>query len=209
MMELAGDHMTIEEDGNKTTITFGDVGTGRVCGSCNLCCKLVPVPTIGKKAGERCQHQSAARGCKIYPDRPFACRAWSCRWLAEKAAAGLPRPDRAHYVVDMAWDHITISYDETGEQVNIPAIQVWVDPAFRDAHRAPELRAYMLRMATDHRAVTIVRWSRYEAVTVFAPVMSDDGKWHEKSGSIVDRSAEEREQSRLLGEVHHSNLPSR
>lgn len=207
MIELAGDHMTIQEEGDKTTITFDNIGTGRVCGSCNLCCKLVPVPPLGKKAGERCQFQSAARGCKIYPDRPFACRAWSCRWLAEKATAGLPRPDRAHYVVDMSWDYITMTHDTTGERVDIPAMQVWVDPAFRDAHRAPELRAYMLQVATDHQAVTIVRWSRYEAVTVFPPVMSDDGEWHEESGSIQDRTAEERQHSRLLGEVHQSTPP--
>jgi hypothetical protein len=209
MFELGGDHMTVTEHGDQTIITFDDKGTGRVCGSCNLCCKLVPVPPIDKKAGDRCQFQSAARGCKIYADRPFACRAWSCRWLSDPSAGGLRRPDRAHYVVDMSWDYITMTYDQTGEVTQTAALQVWVDPAFRDAHRAPELRAFMSKVAREQGAVTIVRWSRYDAITVFPPELASDGQWHEETGSIVDRTDEQRQNSRLLGEVHQSTSPPR
>ena len=38
----------------------------RQCGDCTLCCRLLPVRSLNKGAGERCKHQSHARGCKVY-----------------------------------------------------------------------------------------------------------------------------------------------
>jgi hypothetical protein len=35
----------------------------RECGACQACCKALPVPSIGKKIGERCQHQKFGTGC--------------------------------------------------------------------------------------------------------------------------------------------------
>lgn len=181
-MELAGDRMLISEGADGvTTITFGDKGTGRTCGDCQLCCRLVPVPTIGKGAGEKCQFQKYAKGCRIYDTRPDACRTWSCRWLSDPEAAGMPRPDRCHYVIDCTWDYVT-AVPEGGAPIQIPVVQVWVDPAYRLAYRAPELRAYMLRVAIKHGAATIIRWGTREAITVFPPALSNDGEWHEKTG---------------------------
>lgn len=175
-MELAGDRIRIEETADgKTTITFDDKGTGRVCGDCQLCCKLVPVPTIDKPANTRCQHQRHGKGCLVYAGRPFACRTWACRWLADPGATGLPRPDRAHYVIDVSWDFVTLTHTETGEPQHIPVIQVWVDPAFRNAYRAPELRAYMAMMAERYGAATLVRFGPGDALTVFAPHFSGNG----------------------------------
>lgn len=200
-VELGGNHMKIVEGSNgTTTITFDDVGTGRVCGSCTACCKLVPVPTIGKQAGVKCQHQRFGKGCMIYADRPFACRTWACRWLADPDTAGMPRPDRCHYVIDMTWDYVTMTEDGTGKVTNLPVIQVWVDPAFRDAYRAPELRAYMARMAEQYRAATIVRWSRRDAIVVFAPCLNSGGVWHEQGGAIDPRNDAERREAIMLGE---------
>lgn len=191
--QLGGDRIRMALDADGTaTFTFDDKGTGRVCGSCQLCCKLVPVPDIAKPAGSRCQHQRTGKGCGIYADRPFACRSWGCRWLVDPEAAALPRPDRAHYVVDMLEDYVTMRPNDGGEATKIPVIQVWVDPAFPEAHRQPALRAYMLQMAERHRVATILRWSSTAALTVFPPPFSADGAWHEVSGSIVARTPEER-----------------
>jgi hypothetical protein len=55
--------------------------TGRQCGSCSLCCRLLEVPEEGKKTGEWCPHCRPGHGCSIYADRPTACRAWACEWL--------------------------------------------------------------------------------------------------------------------------------
>jgi hypothetical protein len=88
-LTYGGDRMKITEDAAGTaTITFDDVGTGRICGTCTLCCKLLPVPSLQKLAGERCKHQRAFKGCAIYKDRPWACRTLACRWLADDRAPG-------------------------------------------------------------------------------------------------------------------------
>jgi hypothetical protein len=188
-LELAGEHMTIVEDENGvSTITFDDVGTGRRCGSCQLCCKLVPVPPIKKAAGERCKHSKTGHGCTIHAGRPYACMTWSCRWLADPKTAGMPRPDRAHYVIDMTPDTIAITYNDTGQMMRLDVLQVWVDPAFPNAHQAPELRAFMLMFAQRFRAATIVRWNSNDAMVVFPPPLASDGKWHEQRAPTVARN---------------------
>lgn len=190
-MELAGDKMVVRQQGETTVYEFNDVGTGRVCGSCTACCKLMPVPTINKPAGQRCQHQRYGKGCTIYANRPFACRTWSCAWLSDPTTSGMPRPDRAHYVIDVTWDHITMRDEQTGALQHVPVVQVWVDPAFRSAYKSPELREFMAEMGIRHGAATLVRWnSREDALVVFPPAL---GGWCERADGTVDaRSPEER-----------------
>lgn len=169
---LGGRFMTFNEDEEGTAhLAFDDNGTGRRCGSCTLCCKLLPVVAVNKGAGERCRHASHAKGCRIYPDRPFECKSWSCRWLADPRTKGMPRPDRCHYVIDIKYDTITLQNNDTGEKRHSPVLQVWVDPAYPDAHRAPELRAYMGLMADKYRAATLIRWDSARAMIIYPPSM--------------------------------------
>jgi hypothetical protein len=192
--ELAGDRITLTHDEGHDTIHFSEHGAGRVCGSCTLCCKLLPIPgaPLHKPANTRCQHQRSGKGCTIYASRPTPCRVFACRWLADAECAGMKRPDRSHYVVDINPDYVEAVYED-GTRFKVGVIQVWVDPAYRLAYRAPELRAYMLRMATDHRLATIIRYSSTEAFTVFPPPLASDGQWHEESGTVLSRTAEEAE----------------
>lgn len=194
-VEFGGERMRMSTDAHGvTTYIFDDVGTGRSCGTCTLCCKLVPVPPLRKPAGVRCQHQRHGKGCAIYADRPTACRTWGCRWLVDPAAAALPRPDRAHYVVDMEEDTVTLQPKDGGPPTKVPVIQVWIDPAFPDACRTPAFRSYMLAMAEKHRVATIIRWSSTRATTIFPPPLNSDGAWHEiTDGQVVARTPEERQ----------------
>lgn len=197
MVEFAGDKMTIvEDDDGNASITFDDVGTGRSCGSCTLCCKLLPVPTIGKKANQRCEYQRASKGCSIYHVRPDSCRAWSCRWLADPMTAGMPRPDRCHYVIDVSYDCIVLSNEETGEVLERSALQVWIDPAFPDAHKAPELRAFIDRMGAKWGVVAIIRWGSADGMVLWPPSVSGDKQWHETGASRVPRAEVERMRAR-------------
>lgn len=66
----------------------------RICGDCQLCCKLMPVEEFDKPANCRCEHQRTGKGCAIYADRPMSCALWNCRWLVDTECAGLPRPER-------------------------------------------------------------------------------------------------------------------
>jgi hypothetical protein len=194
-VELAGDRITLTHDGDHDTIHFSDKGTGRVCGDCQLCCKLLPVPgaPLHKPANTRCQHQRTGKGCGIYATRPTACRVFACRWLADAECAGMKRPDRSHYVVDINPDYVEAVDNATGQRTKIGVIQVWVDPHYRDAYRAPELRRYMLHIAERYRMATIVRYSSTEAFTVFPPPLASDGQWHEEGGTVLARTPDERE----------------
>jgi hypothetical protein len=152
----------------------------RHCGECQLCCKLLPVPPLGKKAGERCRYQKFGKGCAVYRGAamPPECRLWSCRWLVNDDTADLPRPDHAHYVIDMMPDFITIRENATGEKQHVQVVQIWCDPKHPDAHRDPHLRAYLRRRGAEGIAA-LVRFGSAHGITLIPPEMSADGKWHE------------------------------
>ena len=168
----------------------------RQCGDCQLCCKLLPVRSLGKDAGQRCQHQSHARGCKVYKQLGRVspeCKLWNCRWLVEDDTEGLSRPDRSHYVLDLMPDYVTVRDDDTGEARHIQVVQIWVDPKHPDAHRDPALRAYLERRAEEGIA-GLVRWDNTAAVAIFAPALNADGQWHEVGSNFrtKDHSVEEK-----------------
>lgn len=146
----------------------------RACGGCTLCCRLVPVAEIGKRAGQRCDHQRHGKGCAIYGAAPFSCRAWSCGWLADPEAGGLSRPDRAHYVIDQVPDFVTVTWPD-GTSQRMPVVQVWCDPAFPDAHRDPALREYLGKAG----ASALVRYNSMDGFVLVSPATSGRPDWIE------------------------------
>ena len=158
----------------------------RTCGTCTLCCRLVPVKDkdLIKPANQRCQHQSAV-GCRIYADRPFSCRMWSCQWLL---GADLPqRPDFSHYVVDPMPDFVTVTDDETGEVTQIAAVQIWCDPEHPDAHRDPALRRYIERLWDERGSlIALIRYdNKINGIALFPPQSNSTGKWLEKTSNMT------------------------
>lgn len=184
----------------------------RTCGSCQLCCKLLPmradsrpggaiaamiekgvakpedfksmIHEFTKPAGERCPKQKHGKGCAIYTKRPFCCRTWNCRWLVEDDVEGLPRPDHAHYVIDIVPDYVTAVDNQTGEKTQIPVVQIWVDPKYPDAHRDPALRAYLARRGEVDRMGAIIRFNSRDGLTVFPPAMMENREWAEFTGEF-------------------------
>lgn len=170
--------ITTTENGG-TSIDF-EATSSRRCGDCSLCCKLLPNVALDKPAGKACRFQRHGKGCTVYSRRPQECRVWSCRWLASgEETVGMRRPDRSHYVIDALTDTIRLNNNETGDQQEVEALQVWIDPAFPTAKDDPELRAYMLKMATEHGMPTLLRWSNRIATAIFPPPLNADGAWHE------------------------------
>ena len=153
----------------------------RECGDCQLCCKLLPVGAVEKRAGQRCKYQRWRKGCAVHA-RLMAvapeCAVWNCRWLVEDDTAGLSRPDRSHYVLDIMPDFVTLRNDETGEAQHVQVVQIWVDPSYPDAHRDPALRAYLERRAKEN-IVGIVRWDDERAMVIFPPWLSENRRWNE------------------------------
>jgi hypothetical protein len=168
----------------------------RQCGDCQLCCKLLPVRSLDKGAGVRCQHQRHHKGCAVYATLGRVspeCKLWNCRWLVEDGTEGLSRPDRSHYVLDLMPDFVTFRDNATGEAQHIEVVQIWVDPKYPDAHRDPALRAYMERRA-DQGAAALVRWDNERALAVFAPALNADRQWHEVESDFrtKDHTVEEK-----------------
>jgi hypothetical protein len=157
-------------------LVFSQTDTTRKCGTCDLCCKLLPVISLNKLASVRCKHQKFNKGCAIYVNRPFDCSAWSCRWLSFEDTNDLQRPDRIHYVLDPMPDTITAVNNDTGDQTTIPVLQIWNDPAFPNAHRDPKLRSYLEKL--DGWA-GIVRYNSSDSLILIPPSMSSNNKWYE------------------------------
>jgi hypothetical protein len=154
----------------------------RQCGDCQLCCKLLPVRSVGKGAGERCQHQRHHKGCAVYAQLfkvAPECKLWNCRWLRDESTGELRRPDRSHYVIDVMPEYVTL-YDDVGVGTKVPVVQIWVDPDYPDAHRDPALRDWL----ELHKGwAGLVRYSGHDGFVIFPPNMSADGEWHEKASN--------------------------
>jgi hypothetical protein len=175
----------MQDDGNEMslTMTVSDAPSVRRCGDCNLCCKLLPFPLIKKPAGMHCKYQRLGKGCTIYASRPSCCRLWSCRWLVDPECADLRRPDRVHYVIDLVPDIITAN-DSSGKTMRMPVVQIWVDPKHRDAHRDPQLRRYLERLAETEGMAALIRFNEREGFGLFAPCLASDGQWHEQPAEL-------------------------
>ena len=102
--------------------------TARVCGTCNLCCKLLSVAEFNKRIDTWCPHaRPGCGGCSIYADRPSSCREFRCGWLS-----GLPEfgdegfPARCKMV---------LSLRVPPHSIREQGIMVTVDPAYPNAWR--------------------------------------------------------------------------
>lgn len=56
--------------------------TGRSCGGCTLCCKLLGIDALGKPKAQWCPHCKPGSGCTIYSDRPDECRTFDCLYVS-------------------------------------------------------------------------------------------------------------------------------
>jgi len=152
------------------------------------------VADFDKPAGQRCPHQRHHKGCSVYAVRPFGCRFWNCRWLAEDDVADLQRPDRSHYVIDVSPDFV-----RDGERT-VPVIQVWIDPDYPDAHRDPALRAFLLRSAHEGYAA-LIRLSSMNAFLLAAPPFFTDGEWHEIHSDVHEQEHTVEDKVKALGSM--------
>ncbi|GLH81337.1 hypothetical protein SSBR45G_62460 [Bradyrhizobium sp. SSBR45G] len=117
--------------------------TGKLCGDCTMCCKIMAIEQLGKPAHAWCPHCQPRRGCTIYRDRPAECAAFSCLWLMNDLLDHDWKPSKARFV-------LTTSDD---------GIEVRCDPGYPDAwRRAPyeaEIREWA-RSGEEHDVTVIV-----------------------------------------------------
>jgi hypothetical protein len=116
--------------------------SGRECGDCTLCCKVMAIEQISKPASFWCPHCKPGRGCQIYPERPGECRSFKCLWLLNERLDERWRPSISKLV-------LTTSED---------GIEVRCDPGFPDAWRKEPFRGEIQQWAVsgETRDVTVV-----------------------------------------------------
>lgn len=118
----------------------------RSCGTCHACCVVLGVPEVDTEPTETCGHLGEG-GCRIYHDRPMACRGFECGWRLG-AFDRADRPDRCGLVIIRSRD-----FDIPDGGPPIPSLQV--------CEVAPESRAWpeseaMLDEMVKHFLVFIV-----------------------------------------------------
>lgn len=117
----------------------------------------------------------------------MSCKFWSCGWLICDDAGDLKRPDRAHYVIDIMPDFITVQNDYSPErpQTQVPVIQIWLDPKYPDAHRDPALRALIASRSEKDGCAALVRTGTdLSTLILFPPALTGDGQWHEREANV-------------------------
>lgn len=93
--------MTTETLSDLEKAEQGRLASGRSCGPCSLCCKLLPIFALAKPKprDQWCPHRKPGRGgCLIYESRPEECRIFYCGWLMGKLPAEW-YPQRSKMVV--------------------------------------------------------------------------------------------------------------
>jgi len=158
------------------------------CGSCSLCCKLVPVKEIEKPRNTWCEHCTKP-GCAIYADRPRSCVKWSCVWLLSDLPESL-KPRVCHVVIDPVAEEVRWTIDG-GEPEAWFACQIWVDPTHPNAWNNPELLGYLATLCAQEKIrAVIVRGGRYrpdQSFLLFAPHFTKAG-WIVREPQPQDRA---------------------
>lgn len=114
------------------------ITTGRECGKCSLCCKLLHVIELNKPAGAWCQHcKPGAGGCSIHETRPQICRGYFCGWMLSRGVGDDWYPLTCHMILSLA---------KIG---GVQTVTVTVDGkhplAWREPHYHRQLQALALR----------------------------------------------------------------
>lgn len=85
--------------------------TGRECGSCSLCCKVLRIAELDKPKDAWCPNFKTGAGCTIYADRPPSCRSFNCRWLVDPALGPEWKPSLCKMVLDTRESFLVVHVD--------------------------------------------------------------------------------------------------
>jgi hypothetical protein len=70
------------------------------CDGCTACCLILPIPSIGKAAGEWCKDCDRGVGCKAWGKRPDACKGFRCAYFQMPKVSPDLRPDHCHVIFE-------------------------------------------------------------------------------------------------------------
>jgi hypothetical protein len=122
------------------SMTANPILSGRSCGTCTLCCKVLSIGELGKPQGEWCRHCDIGRSCKVYDDRPSECRTFYCGYLTWPMTDDHWVPARCKMVIvsELDGNRVAIHVDPGRpnawrEQPYYDEIKQWAVFAARDA----------------------------------------------------------------------------
>lgn len=79
-----------------------EITSGRECGKCSLCCKLLHVIELDKPANKWCGHCNPGHGgCTIHDSRPNICRSYFCGWMLSSNVSDDWYPLRCHMILSL------------------------------------------------------------------------------------------------------------
>jgi hypothetical protein len=146
--------------------------TGRACGPCSLCCKLLPIRELDKPENQWCVHcRPGNGGCGIYADRPASCRGFACEWLVNPQLGDEWAPTRAKMFVHY-------NYDPLGHM----GLYVVVDPSRPDCWRREpyfsQLKAWALQNLRARRMRIYVTAGRQTFLVLPDAAVETTDKFH-------------------------------
>jgi hypothetical protein len=99
--------------------------TGRACGECSLCCKLLHVKELDKPANKWCPHCAPGKGgCTIWGRTPDICRLYFCGWRITRGFGDEWFPLKSHMVVSL------------NQQNAVQVLMITVDPLHSEIWRS-------------------------------------------------------------------------
>jgi hypothetical protein len=114
------------------TLASSKVAPGKACGTCMMCCKVLPISTqeLTKPPGAWCRHAVTGEGCGIYETRPSTCRTFYCQWMIDPSLPLEWKPDRARLVIESSEKLLLITVDQNfpdawTESPYLAAIKKW------------------------------------------------------------------------------------
>ena len=79
-----------------------EITSGRVCGNCSLCCKLLKVIELDKPANQWCGYCKPGKGgCTIHATRPDICRGYFCGWMLSDKVGDEWYPLDCHMILSL------------------------------------------------------------------------------------------------------------
>jgi hypothetical protein len=149
----------------------------RGCGSCNLCCKLLHVPDIGKPAGMTCWWTTVHGGCVRQAEKPnpaaadfdeetgvhtlhasevgkdlslLACATFECLWLESQR---LEDSKRLLRIMRPDMTHVVMGPADPNDP---GLLYIQVDPEHPTAWRAPRVAAYLNAMLAKGARLEVI-----------------------------------------------------
>lgn len=133
------------------------------CRTCTLCCVLPKIAALDKPMYRPCRH-IADQGCGIFerPERPAACGAYACAYLAARLANSADRNRIPHPLEAGAYFH-----RDPAER----AVVLFVDPARPELWKRSAIPG-LIRPALE-AGETLVIFDRGRQLTITSPAILD------------------------------------